>query len=160
MKEQYCEKEQEVAAAASGGSCDAAILGHARNCRVCSEVLLVAKFLLEGTQLAAHEVNSLPDAIVVWRKAQALAREKALVRATLPIRAARIVAFCVGAVVAPLLILNSRRLWPWIPDLWPGQVLSTNRPWPAGFNASLLLLTITGAIIFIGLSSWYMLREE
>jgi hypothetical protein len=160
MTERYCEREQEVAAAVSGGSCDAAILGHARNCRICSEILLVARFLEEGTPLSAHEVNRVPEAITVWRKAQALAREKALLRATLPIRAARIAALSIGIVVAPLSILRSPRLWLCLSDLSPSHVSSPNQPWSAGSNASLLMLTITGAIVLIGLSSWYMLREE
>src|ERR1700735_5257787 len=99
MKEQYCEQEQEVAVVAASGSCDASILAHARNCPICSEILLVAKFLAEDKKLAAHEISRLPDAVTVWRKAQTLAREKALARATLPIRAARMLAFAVGAIV-------------------------------------------------------------
>src|SRR5580658_3352213 len=101
MKEQYCERDQEVAAAASGGSCDGSILAHARSCPICSEILLVAKCLADNKKLSAHEISSLPDALTVWRKVQALAREKALARATFPIRAARMVTFAVGAIVVP-----------------------------------------------------------
>jgi hypothetical protein len=160
MKEQYCERDQEVAAAAVGGSCDASILAHARNCPICSEILLVAKFLAEDKTLAAHEMSGLPDAITVWRKAQTLAREKALVRATLPIRAARMVTFAIGAIVVPLLILRSRPLWPGISDLGFGPISSAHGVWPVGLSASLLMLSITGASVLIGLASWYMLRED
>jgi hypothetical protein len=160
MMEQYCDKEQEVAAAAADGSCDAAILDHARRCSVCSEVLLVAQFLQEGTQLATHDVPGLPDASIIWRRAQSLARQKALARATLPIRAARIVTFAVGAIVAPLLILKSVRLWPGLPDLWTRHGSASISQWPVGLNVNLLMFTIMGAIILIGLSSWFMLREE
>lgn len=159
MKEQYCDKEQAVAAAAAGGSCDAAILEHARSCSVCSEVLLVAQFLQESTQLATHE-RCLPDASIVWRRAQSLARQKALARAELPIRAARIVTFAVGTFVAPLLIVKSIRLWSPLPDLWTRHGSSSIPQWPAGLNVSLLMLTFAGAILLIGLSSWFMLREE
>jgi hypothetical protein len=160
MKERYCESEEEVAAAASGGACDAAILDHARNCQVCSEVLLVAKLLGACTQLSTQEVNGMPDATIVWRKAQALARKQALLRATLPIRTARIAAFAFGAIVAPLSISRFRWLLAYIPNFWPGHASSAYQPWFAGSSASLLMLTITAAIILIGLSSWYMLREE
>ncbi len=159
MNEQYCEKEQEVAAALAGGARDAEILNHARECAVCWEVLLVREFLREGAQLAPHEIENLPDATLVWRKAQAIAQEKALVRATLPIRAIRIVACAAGVLAAPWLVLQSQRLWPGLTDVWLGQLSSTSRLWPSGSNELALLLAITGAIFCIGLSSWYILRD-
>lgn len=160
MNERYCEREEEVAAAASGGACDAAILEHARNCQVCSEVLFVTKSLRASAQLSAQEVNAVPDATIVWRKAQALGRRQALLRATLPIRTARIAAFAFGAVVALLWISQPRWLRAYVPDLWPGHASSAYQSWSVGSGASLLMLTITAATILIGLSSWYMLRDE
>jgi hypothetical protein len=160
MKEQYCGRDEEVAAAASAGSCDASILAHARSCPICSEILLIAKLLAEDKKLAAHEMSSLPDAITVWRKAQTLAREKAFRWATLPIRAARMVTLAVGATVVPLLIRRSGRLWLDISDLGIGHVQSAHGVWPVGLGGSLLMLSITGAFVLIGLGSWYMLREE
>jgi hypothetical protein len=160
MKDQYCERDQEVAAAASAGSCDASMLAHARDCPICSEILLVSQFLAEDQTLAAHEMSDLPDASAVWRKAQTLAREKALGRATLPIRAARMITFAAGAIVVPLLILRSRRLWPDISDLGFSRITPAHGVWPVGLSASLLMLSITGAFVLIGLGSWYMLRQE
>jgi hypothetical protein len=159
MNEHYCEREQEFAAALAGGGPGAEILNHARECAVCSEVLLVGGFLLEGAQLSSHEIENLPDATVLWRKAQAMAREKALARATLPIRAVRMVA-CAAAVLAVLLlVLQSRRLWPGLTDVWLGSLSSTSRLWPSGPNELALLLAIAGAIFCLGLSSWYILRD-
>ena len=160
MSEQYCEREEAVAAAAAAGNCDAAILEHARQCRVCSEVLLVAKLLGACTQLSTQEVNDLPDATVVWRKARALARKQALRRATLPIRTARIAACVFGAGVVPLWIERSGWLRAYVPHFWLAHASSAYQPWVAGSSASLLMLTIIAATILIGLSSWYMLREE
>lgn len=159
MNEQYCEREQEMAEALAGSARDAAILNHARECAVCSEVLLVKEFLRGGVQLAQHEVEGLPDAAIVWRKAQAMAREKAVLRAALPIRAIRIVACAAGVLAAPLVVLQSRRLCPGLTDVWLGHFSSASRLWPAGSNELALLLAITGAIFCIGLSSWYMLRD-
>jgi len=159
MNEQHCEKEQEVAAALASGACDTEILNHARKCAVCSEVLLVREFLREGAQLAAHEIENLPDATLTWRKAQAMAREKALARATLPIRAVRIVACAAGVLAAPLMVLESRRPWPQLTDVWLRNLSFTSRLWPSGSNELALLLAITGAILCIGLSSWYILRD-
>jgi hypothetical protein len=160
MNEDFCEKEQQVIAALCGSSRDAEILGHARSCPVCSEVLLVAEILRESRQLATHELSALPDPALIWRKAQALAREKALVRVTLPIRIARISAFVVAVLAAPWLILESHQLWPWMADLWPRHLLSTNRLWPSDLNEIALPLAITSTLVCIGLSAWYMLREE
>jgi hypothetical protein len=159
MNEAYCEKEQQVVAALCGSLRDAEILGHARSCPVCSEVLLVAEFLRESTQIAAHELSDLPEAGLVWRKAQALARQKALVRVTLPIRIARISAFVVAVLAAPWLILESHQLWPWMANLWPRHLSFTNRLWPSDLNATALLLAITGTLVCT-LSACYMLREE
>ena len=159
MNEHYCKREPEVAAAIGDGSCDAAILAHARSCPVCAEILLVGTFLREGSRLSAREVAGVPDVNAVWRKAQALARERALLRATLPIRAARIAAYSVGALVAAPLLVRSRWLWAHMPELWPTHAAAQNQPWFSGSSMG-LMLAITAATVLIGLSCWYMLREE
>jgi hypothetical protein len=160
MSERYCDKEEEVAAAVAAAACDAAILDHARNCEVCSEVLLVARLLGAAGQLSAQELNGVPNATLVWRKAQAMARKQALRRATLPIRAARIAACVFGAIVVPLWIARSGWLWTYGPHVWLGHASSAYQPWSAGSSASLLMLTITAATMLIGVGSWYMLRER
>lgn len=160
MSERYCASEEDVAAAAAGGAFDAAILDHAHNCQVCSEVLQVAQLLGPCTQLSTPEVNGLPDATMVWRKAQAFARKQALLRAALPIRTARIAAYAIGAIVAPLWISRSHWLRAYIPQFWPGPASSVHLPWFVGSSASLFMLTTIAAITLIGVSSWYMLREE
>jgi hypothetical protein len=159
MNERYCDKEQEVAAALAGGAPDSAILDHARECAVCSEILLLQEFLREGAQLASHEIEDLPDATVVWRKAQAIAREQALARATLPIRVVRTVACAAGVLAVPLLLVESQRLWPGLTNAWRAHLSSATRLWPSASNEPALLLAITGAILSIALSSWYILRD-
>lgn len=159
MNEPYCEKEQEVAASLARGALGAELLDHARECVVCSEALLVSEFLRENAQLAPHEIGSLPDATLVWRKAQATAREKALARATLPIRVVRTVACAAGVFVSPWLVLQSRGLWPSLIDAWPRHLSLATRLWPLGSNELALLLAATGAILCIALSSWYILRD-
>jgi hypothetical protein len=160
MNEIYCEKEEQVIAALSGNSRDAAILTHARSCPVCSEVLLVTGFLREEANLARHELNTLPDPALIWRRAQATAREAALVRATLPIRIARISALVVAVFVAPWLIFESRYLQHWMADLWPTHSSSAGQPLSSYSGGTTLLLALTGTLICIGLSSWYLLRED
>ncbi|MGA9980523.1 MAG: hypothetical protein WBQ08_18025 [Candidatus Sulfotelmatobacter sp.] len=153
MKEHYCEKEQQVVAALRANSHDVEILKHARNCPICSEVLLVTECLREDTEFAPHELSGLPDAAVIWRKAQAAAREKALARATLPIRIARICTLVVVVFAAPWVIVESS-------PLWTETLGSVNWHWPSALNETALLLIVTGTVLCIGLSSWYMLREE
>ncbi|MGA8502246.1 MAG: hypothetical protein WB683_11900 [Candidatus Sulfotelmatobacter sp.] len=159
MNEHHCEQEQSVVAALRGGSRDPEILVHARNCPVCSEVMLVTEFLREETNLAQHELNTLPDAALIWRKAQALAREKALARATLPIRITRISAFAVALLAVLWLILESHQPGSWMADLWPRHLLFTSL-WSSNLNEPALLLALTSTLICIGLSSWYILRED
>jgi hypothetical protein len=159
MKEAFCEKEEQLVAALCGSSRDAAILDHARICPVCSEVLLVAGFLRESTQIAAHELRAVPDAALIWRRAQALAREKAVVSATLPIRLARISALVVVVLAASWLLPTSHQLWHWMGDLWSTHLWSANLLGPSHLRVTALVLAITGTLV-CSLSAWYMLQEE
>lgn len=154
MKEHYCDKEQQVVAAICTNAHDAEILSHPRNCPACSEVLLVTESLREGMELTPHELSGLPEAALIWRKAQSVAREKALARATLPIRVARICTLVVAVLAAPWVISESK-LW-----LWPRPLSSLSWMWSSALSETVLLLLLTATVFCIGLSSWYMLREE
>lgn len=159
MNEPHCSKKELIVAALHGNSPDAELFDHARSCPACLEVLRVTEFLHAETSLMQHELQSLPSPAAVWRKAQASAREKALARATLPIRIARISASVVAVVAAPWLMLGANPLQPWIATLWPGYFSSVNPLWLADLNG-MLLLAISGTLVCFGLSSWYMLRED
>jgi hypothetical protein len=159
MNEHSCKKEQQVIAALRASSIDPEILGHVRGCSVCSEVMLVAHFLRKSTQLATDELSALPDAALIWGKAQAFARRKALRRATLPIRIAWTCAFVLAGVETVQLILEWHGLWPWT-NLWPRQLWSLKWFWPSDASHTALLLTIAVSILSIGVSAGYMLREE
>jgi hypothetical protein len=152
MKEHCCDREEQVFGALCADSHDAEILSHARNCPICSEVLLVTKSLREVTELTTNELRGLPDAVVIWRKAQAAVRETALARATLPIRIARICTLVMAILAAPWILVESGHLWP-------EALGSVIWRWPSGLNETALLLIITGTVCIV-LSSWYMLREE
>ena len=159
MTELYCEKEQQVAEALRSGSWSLELNEHARQCGVCSEVLAVANFLREEANLAEHELSAAPDAGLVWRKAQALTREKALVRATLPIRIAMACAFVVAIVGLPWMIVQYQ-VWPRMIELSQGRVPPIRGFWTSDMTERMLLVASTGTLICIGLSSWYMMREE
>ncbi len=173
MKESNCEREQDLVAALHGGTLNTELLGHAGSCAVCSEILLVAEFLREESASFDRELQ-LPDATVIWRKAQARAREKALAKATLPIRIARTCAYALAILAVPWTVLEFSGRPSWLPDLGLRHVMSidltsidlTSRAltsidgsWLAALTGT-MLVGITATLLGIALSSWYMLREE
>jgi hypothetical protein len=159
MKTQYCEHEPAVVSALQSGSLPDELLHHVGRCPVCSEVLLVAE-CLRGESALASEAMPLPDANLVWRKAQARLREKALARATLPIRLMRSGAVAVAILASPWLVLQFSHppalLLGWVARLsW----VRVDLGWLAALTGT-TLIGIAGAFVCIGVSSLYMLREE
>ncbi len=86
---------------------------HVAACRICSDVVLVAQFLLQENECADAEA-ALPDAGLVWWKAQLLERRAAAERAVRPIAVTEKLA---GAGIVALLltgiILNWSRVLNW-----------------------------------------------
>jgi hypothetical protein len=163
VKENYCEREQAVAAALHSGTLSSEILSHAGNCPVCSEVLLVAEFLREESASLDRELR-LPDATVIWQKAQAKARERALAKATLPIRITRTCAYALAILAAPWIFLEFSGRPSWLPSfglqhLRLIDLAVIDRSWMAALTGT-MLIGITATFFGIALSSWYMLREE
>jgi hypothetical protein len=154
MKEGYCEKEEQVMAALQpSGSFSPDLAEHVGRCDVCSELMLVGEFLHAENALSEHELAAMPNAGLIWRKAQATAREdarkEALAKATRPIRFVRTCAYVIALFATPWIVLQ----WPQL-LLWAGHV------WPQALNETTLLLGVMGTLLCVGLSSWYMLREE
>jgi hypothetical protein len=165
MNETSCQKEQELVEALYGGTLNAELLGHTGSCPVCLEVLLVAEFLGEEGRCLDRELVP-PDATAIWRKAQAMAREKALAKATLPIRIARTCAYAAAVLAAPWIVLDLSARPSWLPSLGSRHLisiaLSSIAPtpnWLADLTGT-MLVGITGTCLGIALSSWYMLHEE
>lgn len=158
MNTQYCEKEQTVVMALRSGALPHDLLLHVGNCRVCSEVLPVMESLQDQATFAQHEPH-LPNPALIWRRAQGLAREKALARATLPIRIVRICANVVAILVMPWLVFALLKLPLGTPDLGLRHLPTINRAWSAALTGT-TLLGVTAALICVSLSSWYMLREN
>jgi hypothetical protein len=160
MNEAYCAKEQQVSAAICSGQPKPEILAHAQVCPVCSEILRVSHFLQGEAQLAEHELCAMPDAGLIWRKSQALARKEALVRATRPIRLVKACACVVALLAAPWLIFESRNLFPESPDSWIKALSTIAHFWPQSLNQTVVFLGIAGTVVSIVLSSLYVLREN
>lgn len=162
MDKQYCEKEHEVVAALRGFAPDPAIFRHAHECPVCSEVLLVAGLLQEDSRLADYadyEVSSLPDASLMWKKAQTRAEEIVLRKATLPIRIMCTCAYALTILSSPWLAVQLSHARLSMPNLGITYSLWTDRSWLAAFTGT-TVVGFTLTIVSVGLSSWYMLREE
>src|SRR5580698_6744166 len=133
MNEQFCEREQILVAGLRGGALSAELLDHAAACPICSEVLLVTEwFQAESTSLE-RELH-IPDAAVIWRKAQAAARAQALAKATLPIVVVRICACAIAAFAAPWLLLEFWLQPAWMPDLGLSFLSSVDASWLTAFT--------------------------
>jgi hypothetical protein len=158
MKARYCDREQAVVAALRSGPLRGALLDHVASCPVCSDVLFVARFLREESAHLEREAHTV-DAAVVWQKAQARATEWALAKATLPIRIVRNCAFALAILASPWLVFEFSQFPAWMPDFGLRHLASMDGNWFAALTGT-TLAGITATLVCVGLSSWYMLREE
>jgi hypothetical protein len=157
INEHSCEKEQAIVGALYSGTLEPELLAHAASCPVCSDVLLVADNLQKDS-VSLESVLHVPDAAVIWKRAQTQAKEQAIAKAMLPIRVAR-VCTCVFAFVAALrLVVEVSNHPTWLADLGLRNSPATES-WLAAFNGT-TTAGLAAAIVFLGLSSWYMLRQN
>ena len=84
MKPFECEKESLVIEAVRSGSWDADLREHAAHCDSCSDAALAASVLNEMRAVDDAEAR-IPDAGLMWWKAQLVAKRTAAERATQPI---------------------------------------------------------------------------
>ncbi len=157
MNVSHCEKEQAILAAVQSGRWEDELHAHAAACLVCADVVLVARFMQNLAEEAGAEV-ALPDAGRIWWKAQRLAKQAAVERATLPIAIVEKIAYACAA-----LALAGGVVWTWpLMSNWLAQVRTA---WTLVFSAStfsphLLLLTSTGLVLFLLLSLLYTVWAE
>ena len=153
----FCEKEPSVAAAMLAGAISDDLRAHISGCTVCAEVLLVSQLLASEVDALSKEVH-IPDASVVWRRAQTVSKEQAIVCATRPIRIARVCA-CAVAVLA----------LPWAgftffdASFWLSGVARYSWTMNHSLSAALTgtsLVGIVGSVVLVTLSSWYILHQE
>jgi len=144
-----CEREQAVTELLQSGrwpeACDAALRSHVENCAVCSEVVLMARLLQEENASLLADVK-LPDAGLVWWKAQLRARREAAELATRPIALAERFALACGmAVLLAFLLWNRADFNVGHSDAHWFQSLvlnSLNQPFSVFFVASASLLVL------------------
>jgi hypothetical protein len=166
MKVHQCEKEQAVTELLQSGrwpgAGDAALRSHVESCAVCSEVVLVAGLLQEANSSLLAEVK-LPDAGLVWWKAQLRARREATELATRPIALAEKFALACGmAVVLAFIVWKWADFHSWMGRLanfghsdahWLQRVLlnSLNQPFSIFVVASASLLVLFMACLAYGI---------
>jgi hypothetical protein len=111
-----CAWEQEVLDAVASrrwpDRCDADLRGHLAECSSCDDLARVAAALLEDGQVASDQAR-IPEASVVWWRAQVRARQEAARLAVVPIGTVQGIALVCGALVAAI------ALWVAWPSLAP-----------------------------------------
>lgn len=158
MKNDHCAFEEKIAAANRHGQWNDELLAHVADCRICEEVGLVTGYLSESAA-ASHARTAVPDAALIWSRAQIAARQEAIEKAMRPILWARRFAFGTGAAVILAAITSA---WPRISGFFRGFVDSwrAHSAPPAAAQSSVLFavmaafLLILVPLIFSLYTSW------
>lgn len=162
MNEHICSREEQTSAAIASGTMDPELVSHAQRCPVCADILLAGEFLRKNAPLADHERAAVPEAGLIWRKAQNRANQHALRLALRPIRLMTFVA-SIAFICSPWLRLVLP-LAQYLGSSWSRaldfNLLSLAKFWPASSNQLLVLVGFSGTMILLALSSWLMLRRE
>jgi hypothetical protein len=162
MTRTICEREDHTSAAVFSGTINAEITSHARECPVCADILLVARFLRGDDSLAAGESTALPYADAIWHKAQLRATQETVRLALRPIRFMKIIAivtFLSLPWLRSLLPVGRELFSSWTRNLDFNLVLSP-RIWLATTTQLTILLGFAAATILLSVSSWYLVRQE
>lgn len=157
MKDLYCEREALVASALNAGAFDGddSLVTHAAGCPVCSEVVLITRFLKTETPDVAPQ---LPDAGILWWRAQLDVKRNAVARATRAVRIVRSLAYITAA---------GAMAWILFEAMQPGPFNSSVAPYTAPFTR--LMSTMSGELALFGgvlafltvlLGSMYILWAE
>ena len=157
MKPNSCTRESDVIAALLSNALPNELRAHVSVCVVCSQITQVTHALWQQVAAASAELRP-PDASVVWRRAQSLAREKAIAKAMQPIRIARIGSLVAAAVALPWFALTLSNSHWWISDV-ASHFRTVDLSFSSAATATFLLGTV-GSLFLIILSSWYVLRQE
>lgn len=119
MKPRECEKELMVIEAARSGSWDADLCRHVAECHACADVALAAQAM--NQMRAMDEVEArIPDAGLMWWKAQLLSKRAAGERATRPIRFVEHFSYACGiAVFIGVCVWQWAAIRGWLASIWP-----------------------------------------
>lgn len=138
----------------SAGDWDEPLRAHVAGCAGCRDVVLVAQFLHEERECAATEAR-LPDAGLVWWKAQLLARRAAVERAIRPIALAEKLA---GAGSLALVVAGIVLNWSYVLGRLGGLTDLFQNLW--GFEISLLAAIGSGLLLLLAFFLYAVCAEE
>ena len=156
MNDFGCDKEKQVLEALRSVELSPELLNHVATCAACTELMLVSKFLRSEAE-NVREI-ALPDAGLIWRKAQLRSRHEALARATWPIRFVGGVAALASVVVALWLVFSATELPTWLSDIGNYR-LQAEHLW-RGYWAGVVLRGGAGTLLCAFLGSLYMLLPD
>src|SRR5262245_31586002 len=128
-----CPQEQDVLDLVAIGQwpsrADASLQAHAATCDICRDLAAVAGAIAESRDAVAPAAH-VPDASVVWYRAQVLARIDAARRASRPMLIAQLAAL--GCVVAVVLVWSGAggqwftAWWQWLAGLMPERSVASD----------------------------------
>lgn len=147
MNATSCDREIEVLRTVQAGrwpeASDPDLCAHVAGCTACGEVALVACALLEADTWTGTEAHPLPQASLVWWKAQLRARREAVERASEPIAIFEQVAYAFGCLaLLGIAIWQWARIEGWLGGLAGfGSIFHQTYAWCQGFLAASSLFT-------------------
>jgi hypothetical protein len=159
-----CEREPEIVSATRLGQMIPELQTHARECPVCWELLSVAAWLKEASALSAPEYDALAPADFLWQKAREREKQTAVTKALRPIRwmtACAVLAIACSPLLGGFSPFVRQFLRQWIAS-WSGFLDATSfglSSVPA-LSAPAVLLGCSSLLLFLALSSWYVLKTE
>ncbi len=153
--------------------CDPDTVAHAAECAVCGEVVAVALAMredearVESAIVAAtpHHQSVVPDATLVWWRAQLRAHEDAARKAARPIAMVQGIGIGIGLVA---MISTTRLAWPWIKTYVAGATTGLSDAALRGANASAaaieaaplwITISIVAALIAAPIAVYAAIRE-
>jgi hypothetical protein len=160
-----CERESEIVAATRLGQMSPELQTHARECPVCSELLSVAAWLKEASALSAPEYDALPTSDFLWQKARERGKQTSVTKALRPIRwmtAFAVLTIACLPVLGPFspsvrhVLGQSIATWSGFLDTTPFVQSATL----SAFDGPAVLLGCSSMLLFLALSSWYVLKAE
>ena len=158
----HCDREIEVVKATRTGFWPETLRSHTEGCEACSEALLVSQFLNEETADAITEAQAtspLPEAGLVWWKAQLRARQEAVRRASRPVAIVEALSYTIAVVTAGALLVWA---WPQVQG-WATLFRVAGFEWNL-FGDSMSLYLIGGVALaltsLVVLGAWVVWAED
>lgn len=146
MKPRECEKELLVIEAARSGAWDAGLRKHVADCHACADVALAAE-ALNAMRAIDHVDARIPDAGLMWWKAQLLSKRAAAERATRPISFIQHLAYACGiAVFVGVCVWQWTAIRGWLTWMWPGSGVQTTSSSAPHFDLQAAQTLIAGWI--------------